>query len=66
VEAVEQAVDDRGEQEAGDQDQGQPAVQGVQPGEHLAAPRLDRASGPIPDRIMAALTNASIQAIPSR
>lgn len=50
----------RGEDDAGDAEQGYAAVNGVYTCEQLAVECRDRVHRPMPESIIAALTNASI------
>jgi hypothetical protein len=63
VELVQDAMDRRGEDDAGRDDQHQAAEQRVAAGEQPLV--FSGSSGPMPARIMAALAKASIQGIPS-
>jgi len=66
VKPVEDAVCDRRENDASDEDNRQAAVKRIQARKELAAKVTGVFTGPIPPRSIDALRNASIQLRPSR
>jgi hypothetical protein len=65
MQAVQEAVGDGGDEEAGDADEGDAGVEGVEGANSLPATLRTGVTGPIPVRIIAAFRTASSQVMHS-